>query len=1006
MRNKIISLLLLTFAFLITSCQQDYQISTDEIMFGKRDTVSVSIKLNLLSTTKATVNEALVDNVNLYIVNELGDVISSGYYTSLNDLDIEIYSNMLYSVYAIANTGKEIMAKSATEIEGLSYTIDTANDMVSPSGAILMSGKTALQKLSDGQQLPVDLTRCLSKVIFQCDFTQLNADVTINVKSIQLKNIPKSVNIFTDSKAVSSTDVISSVPVVSPSPDATQSGIVFYCYENLQGTLLPDNLDQSCKVFDSGSLHSQTCSYIEIAADYSSPRKKGEITYKFYCGKDVTSNFDLPRNHQQTITVYFTGDGAVEENTWRVDNSDIIDLVTSISITPQSLTFKALGETLQLSSTVLPLTADNKQLAWSSSDTDIAIVDSDGKVTAISDGECTVTATSCDGTNISATCTIVVDSKVLVSGIEVEPTALSLYPDDEKILTATVQPDNATVKTFVWSSSDTDIAIVDSDGKVTAIAPGNCSIYAISTDDPSKKGECKVTVNSKEFSIDPTEHTLYVGESFEINYTVKPPVAPVFSSSDTSVATVDENGKVTALAAGVAKISATAHGITLQCAVTVVAPQVEFPADGRVMYDGEVATIPYSVLVPSYADVEISLSSQNAELISNDASGITVKAITPGICTITAKVGPASDTYTLDIQKLTITPVSSDLTLYNEFYDDIAYTITPSHASGLKVNVTSSASEDDMQTNFNSISNRVFPQYDTLRTSLPVSATLTLSIDGRPDVSAAVNAVIKPSFTMRTSLELNANMGNTASTGNLQIDTHPRAILGEFWLHYGKKETPADITLRKDTGIVELSVPTAANGDYQLILSINTDKELKLNTYTYISRTCNITIYETVWLVGVNRISERESLINNITENVFIYKYYNEIKGAWLTHPMSKNFPGGKANYYTGEFYYKGTIYKEGVVCGVAQYQFSFTKGNYYDYAFGKGHFVFNGSNAPDHYIDFYELEPAGELTPKITGANNEVYLCKIITVRFGGGFATKDIEWEDIFDILYPKKQ
>ena len=188
-----------------------------------------------------------------------------------------------------------------------------------------------------------------------------------------------------------------------------------------------------------------------------------------------------------------------------------------------------------------PLTAANKTLQWSTSDEKVATVDQSGKVTATGDGTCTITATSTDGTNISAECAVTVDSKVYVTGVVVEPAVLTLFTGETGELKATVEPADATVPDIVWSSSNDKIATVDQSGKVTAVAAGEAIITAASKDDSSKKATCTVTVQAKEFSIDPTSKTVYVGESFTIGYKVKPPVSPVFESQSPDIATVDQS---------------------------------------------------------------------------------------------------------------------------------------------------------------------------------------------------------------------------------------------------------------------------------------------------------------------------------------------------------------------------------------------------------------------------------------------------------------------------------
>ena len=140
--------------------------------------------------------------------------------------------------------------------------------------------------------------------------------------------------------------------------------------------------------------------------------------------------------------------------------------VTSVTIT-QSSAEMLIGETTQLSATVQPGNATEKTLTWTSSRQSVATVSSTGLVTAISEGESTITA-SAGGK--SGTCKITVSKS------------------DTSI--ATVKPDDATDKTVTWSSSNTAIAVVDN-GKVQAVAEGSAIITAQSG---GKTATCSVTV--------------------------------------------------------------------------------------------------------------------------------------------------------------------------------------------------------------------------------------------------------------------------------------------------------------------------------------------------------------------------------------------------------------------------------------------------------------------------------------------------------------------------------
>ena len=179
---------------------------------------------------------------------------------------------------------------------------------------------------------------------------------------------------------------------------------------------------------------------------------------------------------------------------------------------------------------------------------------------------------ACSRCNIEET--RVIPKLVRASAIEFSESEKTVFVGDTFTITATVKPEDAFNRTVTWSSSDPSIATVDENGTVTAIAKGEAIITAESAD--GVKAECKVTVEKKVAAIElsESEKTVFVGDTFTITATVKPEDAfnrtVTWSSSDPSIATVDENGTVTAIAKGEATITAeSADGVTAECKVTV-----------------------------------------------------------------------------------------------------------------------------------------------------------------------------------------------------------------------------------------------------------------------------------------------------------------------------------------------------------------------------------------------------------------------------------------------------
>lgn len=226
--------------------------------------------------------------------------------------------------------------------------------------------------------------------------------------------------------------------------------------------------------------------------------------------------------------------------------------ISGISLNTSSKTLIE-GDTFNLAVTYVPQDATNKSVTWSSSNATVASVDSNGKVTAKKNGSATITATTQNGK--TATAKITVNKKTVdVTSVKINSNVYSVYEGDTIILSATVSPDNATNKKITWSSNDTSVATVDSNGVVTAKKSGSVKITAKSSSNTNISDSKTITVNVKTIPVtklttDTTSKTLKYNKTYQWNVTVVPDNATnkqiTYSSSDTSVATVDSTGKIT-----------------------------------------------------------------------------------------------------------------------------------------------------------------------------------------------------------------------------------------------------------------------------------------------------------------------------------------------------------------------------------------------------------------------------------------------------------------------------
>ena len=220
------------------------------------------------------------------------------------------------------------------------------------------------------------------------------------------------------------------------------------------------------------------------------------VTYKFYTGQnrlvilnaseravriipivEATSSYLLTVDYVTGAPVYYT-------------KSNSLCQVTGVTLNQTALSMNS-GTTAQLSATVAPSSAFNQAVEWASSDESVATVSQNGLVTAVAGGSCTITATSTDGSGVSAACTVTVTQ--MVTDIVLSPSTLFLQLDEFVRLTTTVLPETAANKNVVWSSSNENVATVRS-GRIDAYGYGSAVITCTAADGSGVYAKCVVYV--------------------------------------------------------------------------------------------------------------------------------------------------------------------------------------------------------------------------------------------------------------------------------------------------------------------------------------------------------------------------------------------------------------------------------------------------------------------------------------------------------------------------------
>ncbi len=360
----------------------------------------------------------------------------------------------------------------------------------------------------------------------------------------------------------------------------------------------------------------------------------------------------------QVDVTFATTDGTNISKTFTVV---VKPLISSLSFTEETkvLTLNTAGE--RFKTVIAPSNAGNQVLTWTSSDTTVCKVDYNGVLYPQSLGTCYITATTQDGTNIRVTGSVRVSE--MASLVTLNKNDLTLKVPDRYQLSATVVAiDGSSYKDVQWSSSDSKIATVDKNGLVTAKYPGVVVIKAMAIDGTEKYDNCIITVvQPLEDLILPKTKNVYVGETVTVSAEFVPEYATnkkvTWSSSEPSVATVNQSGVVTGKSEGKTTITCVSDdgGIVATCVVSVLIKTTGVSLNyttSKIWKDKSVTLIP--TITPADATIkDVTWTSSDNSVATVDENGV-VTGVAGGTCTITCKTKDGGKT-----AKCTITVLES-----------------------------------------------------------------------------------------------------------------------------------------------------------------------------------------------------------------------------------------------------------------------------------------------------------------------------------------------------------
>ena len=526
--------------------------------------------------------------------------------------------------------------------------------------------------------------------------------------------------------------------------------------------------------------------------------------------------------------------------------------VSSVSITSTAEIIK--GKTTTLTPTVYPSNATNKSVTWSTSNSSVASV-SNGTVTANGGGTATITVTTVDGSETD-TCKVTVI--VPVTSVSLSSTSASLMEKKTLQLTASVSPSDATDKSVSWKTSSSSIASVSSSGLVTANGGGTATITVI-TDDGGKTATCSVsvTVPVSNFSISSSSRTMYQGETETLSSTVSPSDATnksvTWSTSNSSVATVDNTGAVTAVITGnLATLKATITGktddggISDSCEITVKPVLVSSVKITNVysytkpLGVGETLKLEAAVLPANATDQSITWSSSDNSIATVDSTGL-ITSVAVGTAKITVRSDSDSTEY--DSLSLRVVPVAVESVNINYSTKTITQgktyalkaTVLPTTATDMTVIWSSSDESIATVNNVGLVSAISGGEATIIATTVDGGKTDTCTVTVTAESEIAPDMIID-----RTSGTLSAG-----SLINVSIADDTKG----YYVYYKWDKDSSHTTYYPKAVVGTVKVPAVA-GPHTLLVRVSYSSSSKLNYETY-----NYTVGIPIESVSLNKSS-------------------------------------------------------------------------------------------------------------------------------------------------------
>ena len=395
-----------------------------------------------------------------------------------------------------------------------------------------------------------------------------------------------------------------------------------------------------------------------------------------------------------------------------IDPGDGIVHVNSVTTNVNEVNL-LIGESVTVTATITPSNAANKEIAWVTSNRNIATVSANGRITAVGSGVAEIRAVSMD-TGIASVIRVVV-SEITSTGLVVDPVAITMREGQKVMIKAQVVPANTTNQEIVFTSENTDIVTVSQTGEVTAktaVPDNNKTNIVVSNGSIKKYIPVEVIadrVYTEEVLVDTDVVNMYIGDIKNVNATVSPSNATNktlrYEVVDETVASVDANGNIQGLKKGSTALyiynnGADFYGREVYAVIYVNVESTDIPVEAidleytnNHMDIGDAQNAKLTITPDDATNKNVTFVSSNPSAVTVDTNG-KVYAVAEGVATITAtcEENPnITDTYTIivnpavvRVQKLEAEP--SLLTINVGETGNVNVTVFPDDATNKTLN--------------------------------------------------------------------------------------------------------------------------------------------------------------------------------------------------------------------------------------------------------------------------------------------------------------------------------